>query len=397
MFQRLVLLFYFLTLFCGLAIPSDGSHGILSPKSVSFLGLSFFTGFYLIARGRISTYQLRLLSFTLVGVSFLLIWLFFGAVENDVQAFDQFKLFMITLLFGIFSLYIVSEQLVEAKTIIKSMIYINFSASLLKILVFFLSFIGFLKLKEFLKVLGIRYMTMDITDSINRLQTSVDIITPFLIFFVLQLKLPRWFRYLFCAVSLLSVAISFSRLLIFIALLSIVLHVLTLKGRQFLKVLGVSLLFVCVSPSFTGVNLINTLVQKRFYSKGNTYSDNDRVTQYEALMEAYDESPFIGNGMGSSTKYYYRDKNQLHSYEVQWVAFLMQFGFVGLMILLVPVIYIGKEILAFERSRIALFVLYLFWLGAGFTNPFLISLTSGIVYTSFLLMNSSENSQKLTN
>ena len=77
-----------------------------------------------------------------------------------------------------------------------------------------------------------------------------------------------------------------------------------------------------------------------------------------------------------------------YSYEVQWVAFLIQFGLLGFMILLIPVLLICYKLFLppFSKLKLSFLALFGVWILSGFTNPFLISLTSGIVYSIFLLV-----------
>lgn len=90
--------------------------------------------------------------------------------------------------------------------------------------------------------------------------------------------------------------------------------------------------------------------------------------------------------MGGYTEKGLRDKELKFSYEVQWMAFLMQFGLLGLFLILLFLAYLAYLILRppVTIERLSLFALYLLWLAAGLTNPFLVSLPSGILYTFFL-------------
>jgi len=91
--------------------------------------------------------------------------------------------------------------------------------------------------------------------------------------------------------------------------------------------------------------------------------------------------------MGGYAESYVRDTKVRHSYEVQWVAFLMQFGLIGMLFLLLPLCFVCWKFCKppFTIAKLSFFFLFILWLLSGFTNPFLISLTSGIIYSIFIL------------
>lgn len=136
-----------------------------------------------------------------------------------------------------------------------------------------------------------------------------------------------------------------------------------------------------------GPEKIHTIIARRVFSMDNFKSDELRIMQVNALLSEYENALFVGKGLGGYAHENIRDRTLLHSYEVQWVAFLMQFGFIGVLILLVPLFVIVFRLIKGKISRIkwSFCGLFLLWLLSGFTNPFLISLTSGIIYALFLV------------
>lgn len=387
---------YFLMLLVGLIFPSDGNHGLLSPKSLAFLAAFFSIGGYFLLHQRLSLYQLKCICFGLLATSFLLIWylfgLFFSYETQSISAMDQLKLFAITVAVVLMTLYVVSENLVSPQKVLRVVIFGNFIYSLMKLTLVTLHVLQVIDLWGLLETIGIRFMSMLIVEGMARLQTSVDIITPFLLFFVLQsdslhLQLSKKFRFLYAMVSIFSIFLSFSRFLIMIGILSFILHWLCLKGLRVLKWLAIFLFFISLGAYFAGTENIVSVFEQRFLSDDNSQSDQTRVEQTKALIEAFRESPYLGIGMGGIAQGTVRDHVIQHSYEVQWLAFLMQFGIMGLFFLIIPLVMISSHFIfsSFSKIKWCFFILFLFWLLSGFTNPFLISLTSGIVYSIFLL------------
>lgn len=393
--KNLLIIPYFFLLIVGLVLPSDGNHGITSPKGLAFLSSLGSLAFLFCIKPSKSWDQLKLLGFVLVATSFFFIWLFLGTLINTVpvdSAMDQFKIFLTTLAVVVMTLFLMKERFVLPQTILKFMIYANFSFSLAKVMLVVLHLLGVINLFGVLEKVGLRFMSMAIIGNIGRLQTSVDIVTPFLLFFVLQseklqLGFSKKFKIVYQVISLLSIFLSFSRFLLGVAFVSYILYWLTLKPSKVIKgiVLAAVLCFALVL--FIGIDNTASIIERRFFSKDNYYSDLARTEQIEALMQQHEEYPYFGMGLGGFTPHLLRDGLLTHSYEVQWVAFFMQFGLFGIAGLLVPVGMIGKEFILthFSRFKWACFGLFGVWLLSGFTNPYLISLTSGIMYAVFLI------------
>ena len=399
---------YFAMVVIGLMLPSDGNHGVLTPKSLSFLSCFTFLMIYSILKYRISRYQLTLICFSLVSISFLLIWMFVGHWQKNQwldTGFDQFKIFCITLATVIMTLNVVHDGLASREKILRLVIYANITYSTLKVSIVFLHLAGLVNMFTVLDKVGIRYMSMAMLQgNLSRLQTSVDIITPFLLLFVLQSKhlnlgFSNKFRYFYVLVTIPAIFLSFSRFLYGVAAVCAILYWLTQNATGFVKVLFVTLTFTILAVAWVGLDKVEVLIYERFFSYDNKMSDQARIDQIEALMEALMEVPLLGRGMGGYAEKLVRGGDLFHSYEVQWVAFLMQFGLLGLTILLIPILIIGYKLFLppFSRVKLSFFGLFGVWLLAGFTNPFLISLTSGIVYSIFILVSEILNDQNKTN
>lgn len=392
--RSLVICAYTFMLMVGLIIPSDGNHGILSPKSLAFLAAFFSTFTYFIFKKRISMPELRLISFTLGALCFLFLWTLFGIISEanpSNSAYDQLKLFLITFTVAIITLYIIHEGLISPERILRTIIYGNFTYSLIKLSLIALHLLDLINIWSVLELMGIRFMSMLILQGIARLQTSVDIITPFLLFFVLQseslnLHLGKKFKWIYAVVSIISIFLSFSRFLIMVGLFSYFFYLSTLKARHLTKKLLLFFFWSIGVLLFIGIENSAQIFEQRFLSSDNWMSDQTRLEQINSLLNEFYQSPYFGIGMGGAAKDIVRDYELQHSYEVQWVAFLMQFGFIGILFLLIPFAMIAKKFIftSFSRIKLGFFLLFIIWIFSGFTNPFLISLTSGIVYSIFL-------------
>lgn len=395
LYPKLILFPFFWLLACGLMLPSDGNHGITSPKSLSFLITSSAIFLYFLIKRRISTYQFSLISFTFLAFAVLSTYLFV-AVAQDVDSFsvgmDQFKLFIITWVVAAIALFLISDRALTGSGFLKAVIYFNCAFSTMKVVGVILHLTGVIKLWKLMELSGIRFMSMSVTDNFSRLQTSVDIVTPYLLFFVLQnnlfgLKLNNKFRVFFIIVSLLSICLSFSRFLLAVACAAFFFYWISLNIPKMMRALLIGCLFVIASVAMVGIDTAESVFHTRFTSISNYRSDETRQVQIEALMAEHDNHQLLGKGLGGTANGYLRDSTLTHLYEVQWVAFLMQFGGLGIFLLMAPLAYICMVILTtpLDIVKIELFCMFGIWILSGFTNPYMISLTSGIVYACFIV------------
>lgn len=401
---KLLVFTYLVMLIFGLTLPSDGNHGMFTPKSLAFLAAAASFFIFLIGHRSYSRTQMKATVFALLAIAFLFFWYGIGVNQDPLRPsgqYDQFKVFMITLFVPYLTYYMLKQRLITIEKVLKTAIYANFSYCLIKVILMGLHVLHVINIWKFMNATGLRFMSMEILGDLGRIQTSVDIVTPYLIFFVLQseqlgLTLSRRFKWAYFVISLLSNFLSFSRLLLFVYLISLLFYWLTLKLSSIIKTLVAALfcfaaLVVVITPG-----KVVQVVEKRLFSNDNFYSDRTRGDQISAMMNACDYDPFFGKGLGGYTPECIRDHLLPHAYEVQWVAFLMQFGIIGLLFLFVPIAIISWKIIEppITRLKLAFFLLFGLWLTSGFTNPFLISLTSGIIYTLFFLAGEKLNGPK---
>lgn len=380
---------YFILIASGIVIPSDGSHGILSPKSLTFLlaVVALFT--HILFNPILNEPVRKLISFSSYLVLLLGILLAFGLAYPS-QAIDQFKLFIITIFVPLVSLYLVFRGLIEAKTLMKFVIYVSFIFSFLKLSLVALHMAHVIDLFKLMEKAGIRFMSMGIYGSLARVQTSVDILTPFALYFALMHKrfdftLSKTFMAFFIPITWFALVLSFSRYLFLLGMMAHVCYWLTLNHKKLTWTLfRISWLIVLLTFLIGPVKVAQVL-EKRFNSEHSERSDIARKIQIESLSDAFFVNPILGKGMGGFAEDSIRDSSFKHSYEVQWAAFLMQFGIAGLALLLTPIFYIFYLLFPLDRLRTSLFIMFILWLLSGFTNPFLISLTSGIIYSIFVV------------
>lgn len=395
LFRLLALLSYFILLLAGVLVPSDGAHGLLNPKTLAFILASMAIPLYFFSNTRTLLSSLNLFFFLILFLFFCSLFMAVGLLYETsgiALQIDQLKLYVITFFFIFYTLTLYQDNALTFSSFLKVFTYGN--------LFYISSKLGFIILKVFnvvsisalAKMTGIRIMEMSVSADFSRLQTSMDISTPFLIFFVLEsqnfgVHFSKKFRWGFAFLGMISVVISFSRVLIFIAFLGFLFYFMHHSLRRMLKgaVLFLSLM-TAVIP-IVGFETVEKMVQMRLFSSKNSESDEIRSHQIHHLTEELSSKPLLGLGIGGYAQEAIRDRDNRHSYEVQWVALLAQLGFIGILFLILPICFIFMLYLQRPLRSIHLYTATLFgaWLMAGFTNPFVISLTSGMIYALFIL------------
>ena len=382
-------------LILGLTLPSDGNHGMFAPKSLAFLATAGTFTLYLIAHRHYLREQAKAGLLILFSFAFLIFWYAVGIDQDPLRPsgqYDQFKVFLITLFVPFVSYYMVKQKLITVQSILKTIIYANCVYCTAKVMLMGMHVLHIINLWSILGRFGLRFMSMEIMGNLGRIQTSVDIVTPYLIFFVLQdeafgLRFSRKFKLFYFIFSIISNFLSFSRLRMFGYFASLFFYWLTLRLPSVVRMLVASLIVMGIGVVIVTPERVFRVIEKRLLSSDNYYSDRTRHDQIQALLESCEETPLFGKGLGGYTSSCIRDHLLPHAYEVQWVAFLMQFGIFGVFLLLIPIAIIALKLIEAPLTRVKLtsFLLFGLWLLSGFTNPFMISLTSGIVYTIFLL------------
>ena len=194
-------------------------------------------------------------------------------------------------------------------------------------------------------------------------------------------SVPRFLRCLFMFTGVIAVVSDYSRYyFIILAMLWFYLFLFKLSFKQrFVACFIVALLLT------TSLPWVIEAYEYRFKSAMTAGSDITRVMQVSALLDAWENSPVLGGGIGFYTKNIVRS---MYFYEVQWVSFLAKTGIVGIIYLIILVFLLFYKIFSGKRSfdhYILAFILLCFIL-SGFTNPLLLGAMSSIIYVLPLLI-----------
>lgn len=389
------LLFFLAMLAVGLLLPTTGDHSAINPKALAlFLALAAAIS-HLLKVQRVELSQLRfflgvLSIFLLLGLS-IFIHSLLEPYEGLQSTFDQCKVFVTTALVTLLVVYWYLEGL-SLRAILLTALFSNMAYSGLKLIVMSAMFLGYIDIFTVLSW-GFSTMTTGMGGGLIRLQTSTDIPTPYLLFFALLspqlgVKLPRFFLLCYLPLSLSTLFFSFSRFLWATAAIGYLLTLLVQSPLTIAKKVFLGSLIALIGICAIGIEESTNIIWSRFLSEETKYSDLQRYEQVDALLYKFSHSPCFGHGLGAYSEECIRAKNQPHSYEVQWVAFLMQFGFLGTLVLFLACMGIISPYLedSITPLKVVLMIMFLLWLLSGFTNPFLISMNSGTMYGLFYII-----------
>ncbi len=138
------------------------------------------------------------------------------------------------------------------------------------------------------------------------------------------------------------------------------------------------------------VDNIKTTIEERFFSETVEFSDSFRDKQYKELWQGFKEKPILGHGLGSYIIGYQRSTSSPFSYEAEYLSFLFQFGILGMMFIILPIIamffYVCLRDVTEKKLKLIVFVNLCIWAIKPFFNPQFLSSNSGIVIVTILMV-----------
>ena len=324
--------------------------------------------------------SIKIISSLIVGtclVSFFGVWWIYGILRDNIWANEQFQGFFSTI-FTIVVLY--SSKYINQefpKNIVKYIIIGNIVYCAVKIFLIFLIYFNYLSFESLLNIFSVietTPITLEIIPRLIRIQTITDSITPFAIAYIIFNKKSRY--YIILPLMYISLFLSYSRFLWIIAILVFILWFFRNASRiKKLTFVILSIIFFVFTPLNSKIGII----VDRFGGDETYQSDSTRRDQIQGLFSSVEINPLMGLGMGGYIREIIRDKNAPYSYEVQWLAFLMQFGVLGI-ILLISLVIVLLTLIYKNNGEVIWVVMYFLWILSGFTNPYLVSSTSAAVF-----------------
>jgi hypothetical protein len=287
------------------------------------------------------------------------------------------------------SIFAVRRRLVTAERLITAIIYGIFCVSAVKVALVASSFFANLDPIQVVRsFFGEETRAEPIILGLIRLDFAADIVGAFALFALLApsvsgVRFSRTSKPLICVVVLLgSGFLTYARAIWFIYFVSI--FVAMIVERSW-KAMAVTVLAVLVL-GVTYYDVFSTVFEARFVTEAES-SDVGRVEQARDLMAEIKTRPILGKGMGAHFSTDSRTSTEKYSYELQWLAFLMQFGIVGVIGILLLVAASTRDlVLAKHPAKPWMFLLFALWLLESSTNPHMTSSYAGATFGLFMAM-----------
>lgn len=371
-----------------LVLPS----GLVGPLNIKFIVLFIFLTLFISTR---PTFSKKMLISSLLIFSACIFWFFLGVVNSGSLAMplSQFKAIMITFLFPLIAFHLLSKNLITPVKIYKVILYSMVFISIAKVFLLVYSAVtglGFIDITFLVaKYFHTQIMTMKISPFIYRFQLPADLAAPLALFILLignrlniDLKINSIMKIAYTMLIIFSIFISYSRYVWAMTILVVI--IAFMRSRKIRNYSLLIMLIFLLSAIFYHPYLHS--LTERFFSHAVTVSDNIRIHELPYLLRYFESSPIFGHGLGAYVPSLIRDPHNKYSYEIQWVALLMQIGIVGvaavciaLSLIVYPFVCCG-----INKTKLALLILLALWLSASFFNPYLTSSAAGVIFSFFV-------------
>lgn len=370
-------------------------HGSVFGVNVKVLSvLAFVPVFvlYLIEDPRMLSYS-DMIFLALAG-GFLTTWTLIGVLNGQAgypQVLSELQAVSTTVFTAWLGWFAIRREMVRTRDVILTIILAIFAMEVMKLVLVGEALAdGFNPVYVMEGVFGKEALvTGSIGFGLMRIQFPPDILAPFALFALLMPEVSgvqlAWPLSLFISLVLvLSGIITFARYN-WIAFVVAVFAAL-IPRRKWKTLAAVVVVVVGLAIVLTGTSSQEVLY-RRFASVSAEASDNSRIKQARALLADFESSPFLGRGLGGHDNNIIRDQKLRYSYEEQWLALLMQFGLIGFAGILLLIGATARDLVKSKHpARFWVAVMFLAWLAAPFTNPYITTSFAGVAFVLFLAM-----------
>lgn len=330
--------------------------------------------------------------FFLVGVvASLSFWSLIGILNGQTdngQIFHQLRDLGSAILIAWLCFFAIRKGLIRPERLIAVIICAIFAMSVMKLALITLSFLFDIDpIQTLQSVFGeLDVITGFMQYGFARLQFPADILGSFVLFALLApslsgVRFGRVPTFVIClSVGLGSGFLSYSRYIWFIYVVSIFAALIIERRWKMMVIMVLVVLVLCI-PFY---DVFSTIFESRFLSDAADISDAGRMAQAKALLEEVAARPFLGKGLGAHSSVNRSSDSLMYSYEMQWLSLLMQFGIVGQIGILLLVAASARDlVMAKHPAKLWVLLLFVLWLLASWTNPYLTSSFAGATFGLF--------------
>lgn len=378
-------------LMIAVCLPTGSIFG-LNVKIPAFALFSLALALYVVSRSSkwITADEFIFLALFTAGLAFWgLVAVYRGQSETS-QIFLQLKDIASTVILAWLCLFFLRRSLIRPEGVIKPVVYGIVALAVMKIALIAITLA--LKVNP-IQLLGNVFgddalVGGSIAFGLSRIEFSSDILGSFVLFALLcpsvsGIRFRRITIGLFALVLLASGLLAFARYIWFLEGFAIFAATI-IEGR--IKLLAFAILGLA-GVAYAYFEELQPVFEARFFSDQVSDSDLIRMEQSKALLNAIETRPLIGKGLGAHVNAVIRNSENPYSYELQWLSLAMQFGFAGIVAILLMIAASARDLLAsHHRAKPWLLVLFILWLLSGWTNPHLTSSFAGATFGLFMAL-----------
>jgi len=311
--------------------------------------------------------------------------------QRDVsQMFYQLRDIASTVFISWLSIFFIRRGVIRPESLIRVVIFSVCALSILKFALITESFVSNLNIVEATeKILGEgSFVTGSIALGVFRMEFSADILCPFALFALLAPSVSGvrfgWVsKVLILSIMLISGFIGFSRYIWMLFAVAIIAATVVEKTWKAFAVV----VLIASGLGFFASEFFGTAIQSRFASDDTRSSDEIRVEQSKALTQGVLDNLVLGSGAGTHANAVIRSDKLRYSYELQWLALLMQFGIVGMIVIVLLVIAsLSDSFKAKHPGKLWVLLLFFLWLGSASTNPYMTTSFAGVTFALFMAL-----------
>lgn len=195
---------------------------------------------------------------------------------------------------------------------------------------------------------------------------------------IIYIKFPLFIEFFYSIILFISIFSAYSRFIFIIfPILLIIVFLLNKNYKTIILAFIIGILFSIVFHKD-----ISLIIFQRFVNQ--EHSDSWRIIMTHALLNSWSQSPFLGRGIGAYSLELIRDRSMPFSYEVQFVSILMQFG-ISFILLNIFILYFFLKNIT-NRTILLTFSIYISLILGSFTNQYLLSTTTGVIYVIIFII-----------
>ncbi|MBB5187720.1 hypothetical protein HNQ57_001998 [Zhongshania antarctica] len=385
--------FYLILVAVIVVLPTGYVYGV-PIKHLIVLPMAFF---FLVSLSWLKLSEIVLVfSYFVFAIIYFLIGM--GSYQGANFVLDESLLYLGFVTVYLFGIFIFDRGGFSRNTFLTVVVYSSFFYSIVKLVLVVLVATEVISFEDlllfFTNNLNYRFVSSSIAAGVVRISViGNDLIVLFSLILVLEGVVGRGLlKLILISVLFLCIIFAFSRLLFF----ALALYYMVFSSARAKIATTIVFVFVFFVLMSSYQSEIISAFEYRFTSEDNSVSDGARFHQSDFLIAEISKNPVFGCGFGCFSRDYIRDQKVPFSYEVHWLSLAMKFGVAGILGYLYLFYYSLRAVRVKSISRddfLAIYILSIVVLG-GLTNQLLMSTGTSVALLLVCIFSSHSNSRE---